>query len=106
VFFNAGTNITIHDNVSISAGVFITSAGGYLTNKEGVIQTAHDNKSVEIGQGSWIGVNATILHGVKIGKNCIVSAGSVVNSDVKDGMVVVGNPARVTSKVNIVDEKC
>jgi maltose O-acetyltransferase len=102
VFFNAGTNIIIHNNVSISAGVFITSAGGYMAAKDGEIINCHDNKTVEIEDGVWIGANATILHGVKIGKGCVVAAGSVVNSDVKDGMVVAGNPARVTSKVNVV----
>jgi len=100
VFFNAGTNIIIHDNVAISAGVFLTSAGGYTKlQKNGVAKTYHDNKAVEIGKGSWIGANATILNGVKIGENCIVAAGSVVGSNVEDGTVVVGNPARVTSRV-------
>ena len=31
---------------------------------------------------------------ITIGKNCIIGAGSVVTSDVPDGTVVFGNPAR------------
>jgi maltose O-acetyltransferase len=101
VFFNAGTKIIIHDNVAISAGVFLTSVGGGIEIQNNMSKTYHDYGIIEIGTGSWIGANAIILHGVKIGKNCIIAAGSVVNTDVKDGMIVVGNPARVSAKVTI-----
>lgn len=46
-----------------------------------------------------IGANATILPGVVIGRAALVGAGSVVVSDVPDGAVVVGNPARIVRQV-------
>jgi len=46
-----------------------------------------------------IGANSTVLPGVVIGRNTLVGAGSVVVRDVPDGMVVVGNPARVVKRV-------
>ena len=49
---------------------------------------------VKVGDYSHIGANATILPNVDIGKNCIVGAGAVVTKDVKDHMVVAGNPAK------------
>lgn len=42
----------------------------------------------------FIGMNALILPGVRIGTNSIVGAGSVVTKDVEANTVVAGNPAR------------
>jgi acetyltransferase-like isoleucine patch superfamily enzyme len=50
--------------------------------------------------GAKIGANATLLPGVVIGKDALVGAGSVVLSDVPDGKVVVGNPARVINDIS------
>ena len=50
--------------------------------------------SVHIGEGAFIGMNCTILPGVKIGAYSIVAAGSVVNADVEPYTMVGGVPAR------------
>ena len=55
---------------------------------------------VEIGDGTWIGENVCIL-GVKIGKNCVIGANSVVTKDIPDYSVVVGSPAVIIKKFNI-----
>jgi acetyltransferase-like isoleucine patch superfamily enzyme len=47
-----------------------------------------------------IGANATILPGLTIGENAMVSAGSVVNRNVPANAVVVGNPARIAAYVD------
>ncbi|MHA1777608.1 MAG: N-acetyltransferase [Promethearchaeia archaeon] len=47
-----------------------------------------------IEDGALIGGNATLLPGVRIGKNAVVGAGSVVTKDVPANEVWVGNPAR------------
>ncbi|WP_411755676.1 CatB-related O-acetyltransferase [Rhodococcus sp. DK176] len=46
-----------------------------------------------VGSDVWIGGNATIMPGVRIGHGAIVSTGSVVTRDVPDHAVVGGNPA-------------
>lgn len=43
----------------------------------------------------WIGMNATILKGVKIGRGAIVAACSVVTKDIQPFTIVAGNPAKV-----------
>jgi acetyltransferase-like isoleucine patch superfamily enzyme len=49
---------------------------------------------VEIGKNVLIGANCTILPGVRIGDGAVVSAQSLVNSDVPPGGFVGGVPAR------------
>lgn len=48
-----------------------------------------------IGADAQLGVNVTVLPGVRIGRGCVVGAGSVVTRDVPDGTLAYGNPARV-----------
>ena len=44
---------------------------------------------------NWIGMNATILKGVTIGRGCIVAAGAVVCKSTPPYSIVGGVPARV-----------
>ncbi|MGB0134223.1 CatB-related O-acetyltransferase, partial [Dokdonella sp.] len=48
-----------------------------------------------IGNDVWIGYEATLMPGVRIGNGAIVSAKSVVVADVPAYTIVGGNPARV-----------
>jgi hypothetical protein len=52
---------------------------------------------VSIGDGSWIGENASVLS-CRIGKNCVVGANAVVVHDIPDYSVAVGIPARVVRR--------
>jgi acetyltransferase-like isoleucine patch superfamily enzyme len=60
-----------------------------------IIRTSLVIKPVVIGFGADIGMNASILPGVRIGRQAIVGAGAVVTQDVPDYAVVAGVPARV-----------
>ena len=52
-------------------------------------------RQIIIGSDVWIGCNATILGGVKIGNGAVIGANSVVAKDIPPYAVAVGNPARV-----------
>ena len=49
----------------------------------------------KIGNNVFVGSGAKIVGGVSIGDDVLIGAGAVVLSDLPDGAVAVGNPARV-----------
>jgi len=51
-------------------------------------------RPVVIEDEVWIGFNATILKGVRIGRGAVVGPGAVVLTDVGPGQTVMGNPAK------------
>jgi hypothetical protein len=56
---------------------------------------------VDIRDNVYIGYQSVILPGVTIGPNAIVSAGSVVRSDVAEGDVVAGVPAKRVGRLDM-----
>lgn len=55
---------------------------------------------IEIGDDAWLGFNAAVMKGVRIGRGAVIGACSVVVHDVPDFAVVVGNPARVVGEAS------
>jgi len=55
-------------------------------------------RPVIIEDDVWIGYNATILKGVRIGAGAVIAPGAVVIRDVPAGAEVAGNPARVVKE--------
>lgn len=53
---------------------------------------------IEIGNDVWIGFDATIMPGVKIGDGAIIGSKSVVAKDVEPYSIVGGNPAKLIRK--------
>ena len=51
-------------------------------------------KPISVGSNVWIGMGVQILHGVTIGDNAVIGAGSVVTKDIPAGMLAVGVPCR------------
>lgn len=59
------------------------------------------NKPVFIEDNVWIGCRSIILKGVRIGKNSIIAAGSIVTKDIPPGVIVGGNPVRILTKTRV-----
>ena len=56
-------------------------------------------QSVKIKSGAWINPGCIICPGTVIGKNSILSVGTVVSGEIPDNCVVAGNPGRVIKKI-------
>ncbi|MDF2672179.1 MAG: acyltransferase [Clostridiales bacterium] len=98
VFMDMVAPIIIKKDAILSAGVTI------LTHQdvgERMLKGYFDRKvgAVVLDEGCWIGANATILNGLRIGKCAVVAAGAVVNKDVEDYTVVGGVPAKVIKRL-------
>ncbi|CCZ22449.1 acetyltransferase (Isoleucine patch superfamily) [Acetobacter sp. CAG:977] len=65
-----------------------------LSGQKSFINYAHTTPA-EIGNDVWIGQNAVIMDGVKIGDGAIIAAGAVVTKDVAPYAIVGGVPAKL-----------
>lgn len=96
--FSVNRRVSIGRGVFISRRVEIADSDGHPTNVErrlrGDTLTESDIESVTIGDHAFIGPGSHVLKGVTIGRGAVVGAGSVVVSDVGDGELVIGVPAR------------
>lgn len=116
VVIKIGNNVNIEQNVHIVArylvqiGNNVTITGGCsivdVIHPYDEINTEHkigDRISqgahpVYIGDDSFVGYGAHISPNVRVGKNCIIGANSVVTKDVPDYCVVAGAPARIIKR--------
>jgi acetyltransferase-like isoleucine patch superfamily enzyme len=95
--------ITIEDDVFVGHSVtFVNDNYPRSVNKNGEMKTKKDWKLLRtiIRKRASIGSNATILGGIKIGRNSMIGAGAVVTKNVPANSIVVGNPAKVIKKIN------
>ena len=99
-----GNYVRIGDNVWIAPNVGIYAAGHPLDVDDRIAGWEYAYP-VEIGDNVWIGGHVAIIGGVKIGKNAVVAAGSVVIRDVPANTLVAGNPARVVRKLTAADRR-
>jgi maltose O-acetyltransferase len=96
-FFDGAGVITIGTDVRIGMRcLFVTGTHevGPSSKRAGVATS----RPIEVGAGSWIGANATVLPGVRIGRGAVVGAGAVVAADVADDAFVAGVPARAIDR--------
>lgn len=98
------TDIYIGNNVLIGPNVIIDT-GTHPVKPDIRKKQAQFNVPVYIGDNVWIGGGSIILPGVKVGKNSVIGAGSVVTKDIPENVVAVGNPCRVLREIGEKDLK-
>ncbi|MFY9090187.1 acyltransferase [Arcobacter aquimarinus] len=116
-------SIVFEENISIGQNLHITSASQLLVGKNTTILESvmitnidHDYQEIDkhileqkhiisetkIGENCFIGYGAVIQAGTILGKQCIVGANAVVRGHFPDYCVIVGVPARIVKRY---DEK-
>jgi len=108
IYVNASNNeskLVIGNYCSIANGVKFIVGGEHnlqtlstypfkvMINNE--TQEAGSKGDIIVGDDVWLGENAIILSGVKIGQGAVVGAGAVVTKDVPPYAIVCGVPAKV-----------
>ena len=88
--------IVIGNDVWTGHNVYITDQNhDYRDVTKPISQQSMPERSVSIGDGSWLGYGTVVLPGSRIGKHVVVGANSVVSGELPDYCVAVGSPARV-----------
>ena len=94
-FFAARAMIEIGNDVIIGPGVsFFSENHNYKDVDTPIRLQGETRRKIVIEDDVWIGANATILAGVRVGKHSVIGAGSVVTKDVSANSVVAGCPAK------------
>ena len=87
---DARGGITIGNNVSISHCVKIVSGSHNYNSRHFDYEAAE----IFIEDNVWIGINAIILKGVRIGEGAVIAAGAIVTKDCEPYGVYAGIPAK------------
>jgi acetyltransferase-like isoleucine patch superfamily enzyme len=103
--FTIGKQITIGRECRIASGVWMLDSSGHPSDPEarlaGLPPSPEDVRPIAIEDNVWIGARSIIFPGVTIGRGSIVTAASVVMSDVPPDTVVAGNPARKVGSLQV-----
>jgi len=102
--------IHLYPTTEIGGGLYIGHYGGVWIspwarigegcniNHEVTIGVAANHQAPTLGDRVWVGPKATISGGVQVGSGAVISANSLVVSDVPENGVVIGVPARLISQ--------
>ncbi len=98
--------IKLHDNVRVHKTAKIVTHD--VIN--GFLKTAYPDVDfgarerlgcVELCDNVYVSMNSVVMPDVRINKNCIISAGSVVSSDIPENSVASGNPAKPVGRFDV-----
>lgn len=89
-------NVSVYKGVTLEDGVFCGPSMVFtnINNPRAEISKMEQVRNTLVKKGATIGANATIVCGVTLGRYCFIGAGAVVNRNVKDHELVVGNPVK------------
>jgi UDP-2-acetamido-3-amino-2,3-dideoxy-glucuronate N-acetyltransferase len=82
--------VTLEDDVFCGPSIVFTN----IYNPRAAIRKMDQVRPTRVKKGATIGANATVVCGTTLGRYCFIGAGAVVNKNVPDHALVVGNPAK------------
>jgi maltose O-acetyltransferase len=102
VMFEGRARITLGTRVAVGPGVMILTSLHTIGPSDWRAGGGHSHYApVAIGDGTWIGANATILPGVTIGDGCVIAAGAVVRGDCPPDTMWAGTPATLKKYLHV-----
>jgi virginiamycin A acetyltransferase len=94
-FLMAGGNHAMLGPSTFPFGIF---GGDWAERTMDLVLGGESRGDTIIGNDVWLGYEAIVMGGVRIGDGAIVAAASVVAGDVPPYAIVAGNPARVVKQ--------
>jgi carbonic anhydrase/acetyltransferase-like protein (isoleucine patch superfamily) len=108
VWFNCvlrGDNeiISLGDNTNIQDATVMHADPGIPLSLAANVTVGHNAMlhGCSVGENSLIGISAVVLNHARIGRNCLVGAGTLITEgkEIPDGSLVLGSPGRVVRKL-------
>ena len=93
--------VTLEDEVFCGPSIVFTN----IYNPRAAISKMDQVRPTRVKKGATIGANATVVCGITLGCYCFIGAGSLVNKNVPDHALVVGNPAKQIGWVCLCGER-
>jgi len=92
----SASRVRLGKNVLLAAYVYLVGGTHHFNRTDiPILFQERSSQGIEVGDNAWLGAHAVVFDGVKIGKECIIGAGAVVNKDVPDWKIAVGVPAKI-----------
>ncbi len=92
--------VNIGHHVNLAQGITVTALNHNFEDSEKRIdEQGVSTTPVVIEDDVWIGANAVILPGVRVGTHSVVAAGAVVTKEVPPHSIVAGIPAKIIKKI-------
>jgi len=89
-------NVSVYKGVTLENGVFCGPSMVFtnIYNPRAEIRKMDQVRPTLVKKGATIGANSTIICGLTLGSYCFIGAGAMVNNNVLDYALIVGNPAK------------
>lgn len=94
-----GTKVVLGDHVRLAGNVYLAGFPGHplaaAARARGEPETDDQVGDIVLEDNVWLASGVTVLAGVRIGRNSIIGAGSVVTRDIPANVIAAGCPAKV-----------
>lgn len=90
----SATRVILGNNVRCGANTYITDSDAHTDDPR-----AGKDAPVIIEDNVWLGMDVKVLKGVRIGKNSMIAAGSIVTRNVPENVIAGGIPCKVIKKI-------
>ncbi len=98
--FGAAGGIEIGNDVIAGSYISFHSENHNFSDTSKLIrEQGVTSKGIKIGNNVWVGAKVTFLDGSKVGDNCVVAAGAVVNGEFPNNVVIGGIPGKILKEI-------
>lgn len=99
-YIGVGTHIVAIEDIVISDGALIAAyciirdmTHGMASDRP-MYKQKSTSKPIFVGKDVWLGAHVVITAGSKINDGCVIGANGVVTSEIPQGVVAIGQPAK------------